>query len=290
MRSVLLFLAGLLIASSSMAQTPLSSHRLIFAPTAKPIPAGQWTVGLTEVILPNTALGLGRGISLATGTIVNPYALGTIWVEPKWTVVNRDELAIAIGVSGIANPRYNPGYGSRGQGAATAFAVASIAASSVSDVTLGVGMRANVRSLFGGWKSDGISDRVIYDREFYADEVPSHETVVVPSPVLFAGVETRLSERVTWVSELGMLPDQHVRYGISSLCTGCPLPPMPLRETPVLDRGRVTRDVTLGSVLRYQSGRVGLDAGLVSGWTAQEISGTEHSLIPWISGTVALTK
>ncbi|GAB5533767.1 MAG: hypothetical protein Rubg2KO_00160 [Rubricoccaceae bacterium] len=292
MRTLLLALLLSMLASSSDAQT-LSGHRMIFAPTAKPVPAGQWSAGLTQVILPNTSLGMGGGVGITTGAFLTPEP-ESFWVEPKWTVVNTDEFAFAVGVSAVANPTYVPGgYHSRGQGAAVGFGVATFAASEVTDVTVGIGARVNVRSLFGGWKSDGIG-RVRYDREFYATEVPSHEAVVVPSPVVFAGVEIQMSERVTWVSELGVLPDQNVRYSIPSLCSGCPLPPMPLRELPVLDRGRITRDVTLGTLLRYQSGRVGLDGGLVATWTGPA-SGrgdvlSDAAVFPWISGTVALTK
>jgi hypothetical protein len=74
--------------------------RLFFAPTARPIPAGEATFGIYEVFMPFLQVGVTNYFSIGGGT---PLVFGgegarPVWVTPKLTVYSRNDRSVAAGV------------------------------------------------------------------------------------------------------------------------------------------------------------------------------------------------
>lgn len=77
--------------------------RLLFAPTARPLGAGEGYLAVYQVILPFVGVGLTDRISVAGGTVLFPEAFGRVWyAAPRVTVLEQEQLAVALGVLGVA--------------------------------------------------------------------------------------------------------------------------------------------------------------------------------------------
>ena len=191
MRLVLLS-ALVALAGPALAQSPdPNGHRLFLTPTARPV--ADVTVGVTGGTVPTAAVALGRGVSLGLGVSALPAAdgWGVVVVEPKWTVVDRDGLALALGVTALADPLRGPGV------SALPFAVAT-ATGGAASVTLGVGGRVDAGPRDAGvglWRALGCRSCAgdAYDRDRGAR--------VVPAPSVALGAEVRVSDGVTLVAE-----------------------------------------------------------------------------------------
>lgn len=76
--------------------------RLLFSPTARPLGRGQGYLAVYELVVPFVAVGVSDAISLSGGTILAPGAFGRVWyVAPKVTLVDRPDLAVALGGVGL---------------------------------------------------------------------------------------------------------------------------------------------------------------------------------------------
>lgn len=83
--------------------------RLFFAPTARALPKGEGYFGVYEVMMPFLQIGLTDRISIGGGT---PLFFGggsdhPFWLTPKVQVLNRNDVATAVGVihvMGIGHP------------------------------------------------------------------------------------------------------------------------------------------------------------------------------------------
>lgn len=288
MRRALLTLACL---ASSMAPALAQSspggpaaHRMLFAPTARAIPAGAWRLGLTEVLIPNVSTGLGGGVSLGAGVLVGPEPVnaGITFVEPKVTVVDRPGLDVALGVTAQLNPR-----GDR-DASLFPYAVATMGAADAPGTfaaTVGVGGRLNVRRPYDPW--------VAYDWGpsdiDYQLPPNTHRLYAVAAPTAFVGAELRASSRVTVLLEAMALPDQSVsRGGIAlPLCEACDDTAVQELE---LYRDQVTYDLTLGTAFRYATRRVAVDAGIAAIRDAEVGTPPIFEPAPWLNLTVGLAK
>ena len=283
MRLLLLALASLL-AVPVVAQPAVpapeapAGHRMLFAPTARAIPAGQWRVGVTSLVIPTAGVGLGRGASLGVGVIAPPIPTtgGTVIVEPKWTVLDRPGLALAVGLTGAVTPRDDvTAYG-------VPYAVATVGAAAHPghvSATLGLGARVDVRP------TD--SDVWVFDAESGEgdDAMEGRAVRLANGPAAFAGLEVRATRRVSLLVEAGALPErdrsgERVDWGWCA--TG--LTPEDLRAR---EPSRAARyDLTGGVALRYATSRVAVDVGAAvvdahDAYAAGEIG-------PWLNVAVGL--
>ncbi|GAB5533766.1 MAG: hypothetical protein Rubg2KO_00150 [Rubricoccaceae bacterium] len=245
----------------------------MLAPTARPIPAGEWRLGLANVIVPNAGAGLGRGVSLGAGVVVGPEPIvaGVTLIEPKVTLVNRPALAVAVG----ATARFDPA--GKTEGTALPYAVATVGAATRPGglaATLGVGARVD------------LAPRVTaHPGGPYIDPSPPtigpHTFSLARAPVAFAGLELRVSERVTLLAETGALPNKGTPEPFRTSCYA--------REAPDAQR-LCARDYILSAsaAVRYATRRVALDGGLTMG---REEYGSVDPLVsvgPWLNVTFGL--
>ena len=183
---------ALVLACPALAQPAgPTGHRLFLSPTARPV-AGT-TVGVTAGTVPTAALALGRGVSLGLGVSALPAGggWGVVVVEPKWTVVDRERLAVAVGLTAVADPVRTSGV------QALPFAVAT-ATGGAASVTVGVGGRVDAGARDAGaglWRALGCRscEGDAYDR--------GRGLRVVPAPSAALGAELRVSDGVTLVAE-----------------------------------------------------------------------------------------
>ncbi len=275
----LALLSLLAVAASAAAQTPLggpAGHRLLLAPTARAVPAGDARVGVTEVVIPTAAAGLGGGVSLGLGVLALPdrNVLGVLFAEPKWTVVDRDAVAVAIGVTTQARLLYRP------QATALPFAVVTVGRGRTVG-TLGLGARVNVSET---------PTLVLFDDLPFGDPPVTpgdlatpdrYKTYLVAAPVAWAGLEAQASGRVTVVVEAAALPSQNLTFDFAPDCCA------PSRGYPVV-RGDVYYDVTLGAAARVQAGPAAFDLGLILGRDGDGFADSVMAVVPWLSATVGL--
>lgn len=272
-----LLLAALLLglAAPALAQSAgPAGHRLFLAPTARPVPAGQAAVGLTQLAVPTAAAGVGYGVSLGAGVVAVPVPslAGIVFVEPKWTVWGGPGLAVAVGVAGRANPFQN------GAVHAAPYAVATAERGRFAG-TVGVGGRLNYErrsSPYDYLRSAGPTvEPCCYEPAAH----PARWAVsVVPAAAAFAGLEVRANDRVTWIVEATALPDQNVGYRFAAL------------DAPWLEveRGAVHYDLAVGAGMRVVTGRAAVDAGLLVGSDADGYAAPVFGAAPWLGVTVGL--
>lgn len=140
--------------------------RLMFAPTARSLRAGEGYVGVYEALLPFVQVGITDRISFGGGT---PLFFGSgfhpFWLTPKVQLVARDHAQIAAGVIHIA------GLGSP-HDAGIAYSVTTLGTVE-SAVTIGVGYAYSGRSR---------------------------------TPILMVGGESRSSRHVKWITENWIWP------------------------------------------------------------------------------------
>ena len=285
MRLLPLALASLLAlpaAAQTAPQTPAprapAGHRLLFAPTARAIPAGQWRVGVTSLVVPTAGVGLGRGASLGAGVIAPQIAAtgGTVIVEPKWTVLDRPGLALALGMTAAVTPR------AEGTAYGVPYAVATVGSASAPgrvSATLGLGARVDVRPTYSDeWTFDAASGEGGYPREGRAARLAN-------GPAAFAGLEVRATRRISVLLEAGALPErdragERVDWGWCA--TGLTPDDLSAREP-----SRAARyDVTGGAALRYATSRVAVDVGAAVIDASDVYGGGEVG--PWINVAVGL--
>lgn len=277
MRTLLVSLIALFLISAQ-AQTPLggpAGHRLLFAPTARAIPTGDARVGVTEIVVPNAGVGLGRGVSLSAAVLALPdrNVLGVLFAEPKWTVLDREAVAIAIGMTAQARLFYRP------QGTAMPFAVATLGAGR-SVATVGLGARVNVAET----PQLNFLSGAPGPPTFGAPERDKHTTYIVRAPVVWAGIEAQASRRVTVVAEVAALPSQDLTFAFGA---GCCAPTQSYDVVP----GDVNYTVTIGAAARVQAGPAAFDLGLVLGRDDDDYDydeGRAIGIVPWLSATVGL--
>ena len=265
----------------------------MFAPTARTIPAGQWSLGLTELVVPSAAAGLGGGVSLGAGVLASPQSgfFGTVFVEPKVTVVQRNGLAVALGATGLIDPFEYSGV----ESSVAPYAVATVGNATEPGglaATVGVGARLNVErpldpSMYLRYAAN--VDLLNTPPGFNVSPRGSYHVDLVPAPVAFAGLELPASDRVTFLLELAALPDRTLSYGY--WCDACYQPevgPVPSVE---LHRGPIHYDVSFGTAARITTGRLAVDAGIMLGRDADGHSTQPAAeLVPWLNVTLALGK
>ena len=248
------------VAAQSAPEGP-GSDRLLFAPTARAIPGGEWSLGVTELVVPTASVGLGAGVSLGAGVLASPQSgsFGTVFVEPKVTLVRRPGLDVAVGATGLVDPFEDGG----AEGSVAPFAVVTVESGRQPGslaATVGAGARVNVARPFDP------SVYYIYaaDPEEGGAFGPAPQTAtrvdLVPAPVAFAGLELRASERVTIVLEAAALPDRRLAYDLP--CGFCVEPRVDVPH-PELTTSAVFYDASFGTAARFALGRVRLDAGVV---------------------------
>ena len=281
MRCLPVLIALLTVAASASAQTPLggpAGHRLLLAPTARVVPAGDARVGVTEVVIPTAAVGLGRGVSLGAGVMALPdrNVLGVLFAEPKWTVLDRESIAVALGVTTQARLFYRP------QATALPFAVVTVGEGRTV-ATLGLGARVNVSET---------PTLVFFDDLPFGDppitpaDVPSpdrYTTYLVAAPVAWAGLEARASDKVTVVVEAAALPSQNLTFDFDDAPSCCTR-----GADYAVVRGDVYYDVTLGGAVRVQAGPAAFDVGLILGRDGDGYAESVMAVVPWLSATVGL--
>ncbi|WP_420456616.1 hypothetical protein [Rubrivirga sp.] len=241
------------------------AHRLFLAPTARPIPAGTVSLGVTNVFVPTAAVGVGSGVSVGAGVVAVPASelAGIVFVEPKLTVWDRPGLALALGVTARANPFQN------GAVHAVPYAVATAERGRWAG-TAGVGRRVN-------YERRASPCQFLRDPRINCGSVgeQGRSLSVVAAPAAFGGLEVRTSERWTWVVEATAVPDQVVGYEFG---TG----------EGRLERKPVHYDLTLGAGFRVTTGRAAVDAGLIVGQDANGSTAPAPLVAPWLSVGVGL--
>ena len=275
-------------AAAQTAPREPAAHRLLFTPTARAIPGGAWSVGLTELVVPTAGVGLGAGVSLGAGVLASPQSgfFGTVFVEPKVTVVRRPGLDIAVGATGLVDPFEDGG----ADGSVAPFAVATVESGRRPGslaATVGVGARVNVARPFD--PSPHYYYRATPAEEGRVGPEPrtDYRVDLVPAPVAFAGLELRASERVTILLEAAALPDRQIAYDV--VCGFCYEPRVDLPERGELATSAVYYDASFGTAARFAVGRAQLDVGVIFGRNAE--SGTRSpppEVAPWVSVVLGL--
>lgn len=77
--------------------------RLLFAPTARPLRDGQGYFADYYLFFPFVAYGVGDWLSLAGGMTLFPGSEQLVYLAPKATVYNTDNLDAAVGVFAVSN-------------------------------------------------------------------------------------------------------------------------------------------------------------------------------------------
>ncbi|MDT0632105.1 hypothetical protein RQM47_05995 [Rubrivirga sp. S365] len=284
--ALLAFLLAAVPAVPALAQSARpapGAHRLLIAPTARPVPAGEWRLGVAEFIVPTAAVGGGGGLSLGAGVIASPASefVGTVFVEPKWSVVDRPGLAVALGATGRIDP-----FGALGVDVAvTPYAVTTVGnAAVVGGVagTVGVGGRVNLGRPF-----QRLIGAPTIDVGVYTGERGAYRVDVVPAPAAFAGLEVRASEAVTLLLEAGALPDRTLSYRVGG-DGGYLIDPVPGVQDPGLHRSSVYYDLSLGTAARFAVGRAAVDVGVLFAYDAEAYASTMPQVAPWLNVTLGL--
>lgn len=87
-----------------------NATRLFFSSTARPLAKGEGYVSSYFLFFPMVAYGATDRITLAGGTPILPGLLGELWYfAPKVTVLNRENLAVAVGALGFWFPEATDG-------------------------------------------------------------------------------------------------------------------------------------------------------------------------------------
>jgi hypothetical protein len=81
-----------------------NNHRLFFAPTAKPIPAGKGSFSIIEIFFPTLSLGIADIVSLNGSISILPTGIAAqlVYVTSKITFFQSNNFAVAAGL-GYAN-------------------------------------------------------------------------------------------------------------------------------------------------------------------------------------------
>jgi hypothetical protein len=81
-----------------------NSHRLFFAPTAKPIPAGKGSLSIIEIFFPAISVGIADIVSLNGGVSILPTGIAAqlVYMASKITFFQSNNFAVAAGL-GYAN-------------------------------------------------------------------------------------------------------------------------------------------------------------------------------------------
>ena len=280
MRFLLLALAGSLAlpALAQVAPPAPVGHRLMFTPTARVVPAGQWRPSVTAVLIPNVSVGLGGGVSLGAGMLVGPEPvnMGVSFVESKVTLSNRRGLALALGATMQVDPSGD------GEAFVVPHALATIGTvtrpGSVA-LTVGLGGRLNVRPVYVPVRFQPTSDV-----DPGPVELEAHRLYAVLAPAAWAGAEFHLTDRLLLLMEASALPDQGLRA--QPILYGCP----ECDESPQLASGRDAAfyDLTLGGAVRIMRGRFAADIGAAVVRDAFSDGDAILSPAPWINLAVGL--
>ena len=286
MRALLLVLAVTSSASAQVAPGGPAAHRLLFAPTARAISGGEWTVGLTELVVPTASVGLGAGVSLGAGVLASPQSglFGTVFVEPKVTVVHRPGLDVAVGATGLVDPFEDGG----AEGSVAPFAVATVENGRQPGsfaATVGVGARVNLAQPFDPSVHYFYAATPVQEGDSGAAPQAGYRVDLVPAPAAFAGLELRASERVTILLEAAALPDRQLAYDIP--CGFC------YARVGVPEGGVTTSavhyDASFGTAARFAVGRAQLDAGVIFARNAEAgTRSTPLEVAPWVSVALGL--
>lgn len=82
-----------------------NSTRLFFTSTARPLRKGDGYISSFMLFLPLVAYGVTDRFTLAGGTPILPEAIGRVWYfAPKYTVMQRERSAFALGALGFVLP------------------------------------------------------------------------------------------------------------------------------------------------------------------------------------------
>jgi hypothetical protein len=82
-----------------------NATRLFFSSTARPLAKGEGYISSYFLFVPMVAYGVTDRITLAGGTPVLPGAFGELWYfAPKVTLLNREQLSVAVGALGLWFP------------------------------------------------------------------------------------------------------------------------------------------------------------------------------------------
>ena len=277
-----------LAAATALAQPVLAQpapsgpagHRLLFAPTARAVPAGEWRLGVTELLVPTASAGLGSGVSLGAGVLVGPAPVesGIVFVEPKLTLVERPGLAVALGATSRVDPA-----SARGVDASVfPHAVATVGRGRLAS-TVGLGARVNVRRALTAEPLPGPT----------VDPLPAgpgpYALDLVPAPAVFAGAELGFTRRASLLLEATALPDGGATNGGFIECaTGLTAAQVEAYIRQPTAPSTVRYTLTGGAAARYATRRVALDLGLAVVRTDDGGAAPLVEPAPWLNVTVGL--
>lgn len=82
-----------------------NTTRLVFGPTARPLPKGDVALGIHGFALPSVQVGITNRVSVGGGTpLMFPLAEDRpFWVTPKIALVNRQRMQVAVGAVQTVN-------------------------------------------------------------------------------------------------------------------------------------------------------------------------------------------
>jgi hypothetical protein len=147
-----------------------NSTRLFFTSTARPLRKGSGYVSSLMLFLPMVAYGVTDRLTIAGGTPILPDAIGRVWyVAPKYTLVQRERSAFAVGALGFLLPE-----------------------DVVDEGSIGIIYAA------GTW---GNRDRAITAGAGWGYRWASGASELANDPVVMIGGETRVSRRVKLITE-----------------------------------------------------------------------------------------
>lgn len=147
-----------------------NSTRLFFTSTARPLRKGSGYISSFMLFLPLVAYGVTDRFTLAGGTPILPEAIGRVWYfAPKYTVMQRERSAFALGALGFVLPE-----------------------DVVDDGSIGIMYGA------GTW---GSRDRAITAGAGWGYIWASGTSGVSNHPVVMLGGEQRVSRRVKLITE-----------------------------------------------------------------------------------------
>lgn len=147
-----------------------NSTRLFFTSTARPLRKGDGYVSSFMLFLPLVAYGVTDRFTIAGGTPILPVAFGRVlYFAPKYTVMQKEKSAVAVGALGFVLPE-----------------------DVVDEGSIGIVYGA------GTW---GSRDRAITAGAGWGYRWASGTSDVSNDPVLMIGGETRVSRRVKLITE-----------------------------------------------------------------------------------------
>jgi hypothetical protein len=92
------YLSGKIIGGKYVASDP-NRTRLLFAPTARPVEAGQGYFSVSQIFFPMLAVGIENVVTLAGGISLFPVASNQlVYFAPKVTPLNREDLTVGAGL------------------------------------------------------------------------------------------------------------------------------------------------------------------------------------------------